>query len=210
MPLLILFVSVVSGAIYFALRAMENQSGNEQETPPMRPTLPDIPLDDPEATIPETSAPEIPPEVAPAPVVAGATLYDEIGARYGVDPLLLRAVVITESSENPDAENLRDPSVGLGQVLCKFDPADPQRKCLNRLNVNHWEGATWYRLKDPRYNLTIASQVLAWNLRNYGFPKGIAVYNDWSARDDGAQGPFRNQKYVDKVLSKLAKLKGNA
>lgn len=137
-----------------------------------------------------------------------AQLYIVVGQSRGVDPLLLRAICIVESSENPNAENPSDPSVGLGQVLCRFDPADPERRCLNRFNVEGWERATWNALKDPAFNLDIAAQILKWNLDSFGFPRGVAVYNAWESRHAGVAGPFPNQGYVDKVLKVYSQLKG--
>lgn len=135
-------------------------------------------------------------------------LYNECGKRFGVDPLLLRAIAKVESGESPTAQNPLDPSYGLMQILCKND--GPNSTCKNKLYIPEWENATPNRLlNDVKYNLTIASQILKWNIDNYGFMRGIAVYNSWSSRLNPPSGPFDNQKYVDKVLSEFIALGGN-
>lgn len=59
-----------------------------------------------------------------SPVVFGPelplldALYARHGKEKGVDPTLLKALAITESSEDPRAVNPADPSVGLMQILC--------------------------------------------------------------------------------------------
>lgn len=133
--------------------------------------------------------------------------YDELfsrwGTRYGVDPLLLKAIATVESSLDPEAVNPNDPSVGLMQILCK---PDAEGRCTNRFNVDRWNQATWQRLLDPDFNVEIGAQILAWNLKTYGYPRGIAVYNSWSARHDPVNGPFMNQSYVDKVIAQYSRL----
>jgi len=131
-------------------------------------------------------------------------LYQHYGQAYKLDWLLLKAIAIVESNENPDALNPRDPSTGLMQILCVPGPGG---KCKNKLNVMGWDLATVERLKDPDFNLSIASQILKWNIDNYGFKRGIAVYNRWGSRNDPPNGPFGNQAYVDKVLREYEILK---
>lgn len=227
MPLFLALFAVFAGAAFVALRYMER--ANETREIPQAPEAPQpspLPFPatiDPEQTQPQPlpdpysqanviDAPYVPLPIAPPPPVIVQpnirTLYQIIGARRGVDPDLLRAICIVESGENPNAENPADPSVGLGQVLCKFDPRDPERRCLNAFNIEGWRGITWNALKDPETNLDMAAQILAWNIKQFGFPRGIAVYNSWSARNDAPEGPYRNQEYVSKVLRTLANLKG--
>src|SRR6185503_19269081 len=107
-------------------------------------------------------------------------LFRKWGAVYGVEWRLLKAVAITESRLNPDAVNTRDKeSIGLMQVLCHPDGAGG---CSNRLNVDGWSGATRKKLLDPHFNIRIGTQILAWNIRTYGMPRAIAVYNRWAER----------------------------
>lgn len=128
-------------------------------------------------------------------------LFQKYGNQYGVDALLLKAVAMQESRLDPNAERInppRDVSVGLMQILCL---PDAEGKCANRFNVDGWQGMTFNALKDADTNVRIGAQILAWNLRQFGYPRGIAVYNSWSARNDPLAGPFQNQSYVNAVLS---------
>lgn len=125
-------------------------------------------------------------------------LFRKWGAVYGVDWQLLRAIAVTESRLNPDAVNTADKeSIGLMQVLCR---PDGEGGCSNRLNVDGWSEATRKKLFDPRFNIRIGTQILAWNIRTYGMPKAIAVYNRWAERTSPVAGPFLNNLYVHAVL----------
>jgi soluble lytic murein transglycosylase-like protein len=138
------------------------------------------------------------------------SLYAKYGARYGVDPALIKAHAIVESNERPDAVRNNPPhdvSVGVMQVLCL---PGANGVCSNRFNIEGWSGMTFDRLKDAETNIMLAAQIIAWNLRTYGFKRGIAVYNSYAARHAGENGPFPNERYVAKVLFHFNKLKGKA
>lgn len=139
------------------------------------------------------------------PTMSLDDLYHHYGKLHGLDPMLLKAIAQVESSENPDAKNPLDPSYGLMQLLCI---PDGQGGCKNKLNVLGWPPDSVAKLYDPDYSLTIASQILRWNIDRYGHNKGIAVYNAWSAHTAPQDGPYPNQGYVDKVLSKYRALGG--
>jgi len=125
-------------------------------------------------------------------------LFRKWGAVYGVEWQLLKAIAVTESRLNPDAVNTADKeSIGLMQVLCR---PDGEGGCSNRLYVDGWSEATRKKLFDPRFNIRIGAQILAWNIRAYGLPKAIAVYNRWAERTSPVAGPFLNKLYVDAVL----------
>lgn len=125
-------------------------------------------------------------------------LFKKWGLRHGVEWTLLKALAIVESSLNPNAVNPSDPSHGIMQIFC--DAVCQTCPCRNKLNVAGWENATPERLFDPDFNIMIGAQIIKWNIDTYGFKRGIATYNAWSARLDPIDGPFRNQAYVDKVL----------
>jgi len=129
-------------------------------------------------------------------------LYTIEGNRHPhLSPELLKAIAQVESSECVQAVNLGDPSFGLMQVRCV---PGPRGQCLNdRPQIEGWTDMTIKKLFNPEVNLKIAAQILEWNIANFGYHQGIAVYNSWSARKDPAEGPFRNQGYVDKVLQQL-------
>lgn len=161
-----------------------------------------------EAAIPDTPG-------APPAMNDLQALYIAAGARRGVDPVLLRALAQVESSENPDAVRWNPPydcSVGLMQILAippkGFIPEPgADYTPTNKFQVEGWP-VTFQALKNPAVNLDIGAQILAWNLATFGYPKGIAVYNSWSARNDPDDGPFMNQAYVAKVLRHVAALTG--
>jgi len=123
-------------------------------------------------------------------------LYKKHAGQKGVDWRLLRAIAITESSENPNAKNPLDPSYGLMQLLAR---TDNNGHITNRLNVQDWPPDNVEALYDPDYSLHIAAQILKWNMVNYGVKRGIAIYNMWAAHSDPVNGPYQNQGYVDKV-----------
>jgi hypothetical protein len=148
-------------------------------------------------------------EMTPATKPTLDELYAKYGAQYGVDPLLIKSIAIVESAENPAATRIqppRDISVGLMQILCV--PND-EGVCTNKLNVSPWP-VTFNALLDPEMNLRIAVQILKWNLDNYGYPRGIAIYNNWSARHASVDGPFPNDAYVARVLHHYNQLKGTS
>lgn len=131
-------------------------------------------------------------------------LYLEFGNRYGIDPLLIKAIASIESSENPNAVNPSDPSIGLMQILCI---PDGKGGCKNKFNLPNWDRVKENDLFIPEINLQYGVQILKWNIDTYGFKRGIAVYNNWGARNDPEDGPFPNQSYVDKVLTKYNSLR---
>lgn len=127
-------------------------------------------------------------------------LYRKHGHEKGLDPMLLKAIAIVESSENPEALNPNDPSYGLMQIRYV--------EGKTHLDVMDFPPPSIEQLYDPDYNLHIASQILAWNISNFGFVRGIAIYNCWTCKDDPIEGPFKNQPYVSKVLQEYKSLGG--
>ena len=130
--------------------------------------------------------------------------FENVGNRRGIDPKILKAVATVESSLDPSAINPLDPSFGVMQILCKSPT--PEGRCLNNLYVQGWPSSQNKLLNDVEHNIDIGAQILKWNIDTYGFERGIAVYNSWGARNDPESGPFRNQKYVDKVLREFNSL----
>lgn len=140
-------------------------------------------------------------------------IFLQTAEKYDLDPLLLKAIALVESSLKGDAVRWnppRDVSVGLMQILCT--PPDGTNNgedyvCRNAFNITPWP-VTFEQLKNPELNIDLGAQILSWNMRQFGFPRGIAVYNQWSARNSAVNGPFPNQGYVDKVLQNYSALKG--
>lgn len=136
-----------------------------------------------------------------APIHAGDEfddLYRNHAQAHGLDWKLIKAIAITESNERADAVHAQSQSVGLMQILCREDGSGG---CANRLNdVAGWPPANRTLLFNASYSVLIGTQILAWNIRAYGLHKGIAAYNQWSARHTKSGKPFPNQDYVEKVL----------
>lgn len=155
-----------------------------------------------------------PAESAPLnqPVTTLRSLYERYGAQHGVDPDLLQALAIVESSERADAVRWNPPndvSVGLMQILASPPPGTERGQdymAQNRFNIAPWP-VTFEALKNPELNVNLGAQILAWNLRTFGFPRGVAVYNMYSMRHANLNGPFENQVYVDRVLRHLNRIK---
>ena len=124
-------------------------------------------------------------------------IYKKYASQYGLDWRLLKAMAMVESGENPQAINPSDPSYGLMQIVCTGAAGD--QHCTNNFNILGWDRSSPNALLDPDYNVSLAAQILDWNIATYGLWQGVAVYNNWSARNDPIDGPYRNQGYVDKV-----------
>lgn len=125
-------------------------------------------------------------------------LYRAHAQAHGLDWRLIKAIALVESNEDAGAVHAASQSVGLMQVLCRDDGYGG---CANRLNdVVGWPPANRTLLFSASYSVLIGTQILAWNIRTYGLRRGIAAYNQWSARHAPSGKPFPNQDYVDKVL----------
>lgn len=131
-------------------------------------------------------------------------LFQRHAAAHRVDWRLVKAIAEVESHLNPRAVNRSDPSLGLMQIRCV---EDRRGGCANRFDVAGWPPARREQLFDPEYNVSIGTQVLAWNVRTFGLERGIAVYNQWDARLTPPGRAFPNQFYVDKVLARYRALK---
>lgn len=141
-----------------------------------------------------------------APVAAGDEhddLFRKHEAAHGVDWRLLKAIATVESHINPRAENPDGLSAGIMQIHCA--PAHGS-VCTNRFDIAAWPPVNREQLYDPDYNIAIGAQIVAWNIRKYGLHRGIAAYNQWSARKTPRGEPFPNQYYMDKVLSAYRKI----
>lgn len=117
--------------------------------------------------------------------------YRAAGARYNVDPLLLRAIAQAESSENP---NVADSSAG-AQGPMQIIP-DTQR----RLGMK--PGAA----KDYSLAVHAGADLLDQNLKRYGdVDKAVLAYH--GGTDERNWGP-KTRAYLQKVTSNYQALKG--
>ena len=115
------------------------------------------------------------------------SLFRAAGARYGVDPLLLKAISCQESSLNPravNASNTSDPSYGLMQISCE---PDGRGGCLpGEFNFSDWPPAGGpAALLDPSTSIHYAAELMAENLRstNGNMWEAVAMYNSGSTVD---------------------------
>lgn len=128
-------------------------------------------------------------------------IYQKHGDQKGVDWRLIKAVALVESGENITAVNQSDPSYGIMQILYRKNDKGE----VNKLNVQGWPPGDKNELFNPDYNVHIGSQILSWNISQYGLKKGIAVYNSWEEHSRTDEN-FKNKTYVDKVLNEYDKL----
>lgn len=131
-------------------------------------------------------------------------LFKKWAAIYKTDWRLLKAHAVVESNLRADAVNRSDPSYGVMQILC----TNAGRTCTNKFNIEGWPEMTAARLLDADTNIRMGAQIVAWNQRQYGLMRGIAVYNSWDQRNAPAIGPFKNKAYVDKVVRVYTSLGG--
>jgi soluble lytic murein transglycosylase-like protein len=116
-------------------------------------------------------------------VVSGAHIAS---LRFGIDPLLVLAVIAVESSFNPVAESLAG-AKGLMQVVPRYheDKLEP-----------HGGSAT---VLDPMTNILVGSRILDQYIRHSGsLEAGLQRYN--GARSDPST------RYAQKVLAERARL----
>lgn len=150
-------------------------------------------------------------------------LFQKHGTAHGVDWRLLKATCEIESHLNPRAEHPGGLSAGLCQIHCDSQGRESVARgqesvatrpasmlaCRNRFNIAGWPPASRAQLYQPDYNVSLAAQILGWNIRTYGLHRGVAVYNQWSARRTPNGKPFPNQFYVDRVLRRYRELQSS-
>lgn len=116
------------------------------------------------------------------------TKWDPVIVEYGGTPsmvALIKAVIATESSWDPDAVNAADPSYGLMQVLHGPRGAYP--------------GVPVETLRNPVSNIQLGATFLLDKVRQWGATSdAISAYN--AGRPLRLpEGGYRNQAYVDTV-----------
>ena len=119
-------------------------------------------------------------------------IYD-VSYRYGVNDSLIRAVIMKESSWDPNAYKIEinkiDMSQGLMQLL---------------LSTAEWilkdPNITRNQLYNPSINIEAGTKYLAYQLKRYSgdIKKALAAYNAGSTKYTLA-GTFINQGYVDRT-----------
>lgn len=119
--------------------------------------------------------------------------FTEAGQRYGIDPILLKAIAIQESALNPNAVNSVG-DIGLMQINPFWLP-----KLLPY-------GITTGRLKDPCVSANIGAWVLAHNFAIYGKNwKSVGIYHAGTKTDP--QTKERASRYARRVAGIYKKLR---
>lgn len=125
-------------------------------------------------------------------------------SRYGVSPALVRAVIQVESGGNPRALNTSDPGSAWG--LMQMIPTTAR-------GLGYY-GSMSALLDDPALAVDLGTKLLAENLGRTGgnIPDAISAYNGGFRPALGfgrvqADGTYRNQAYVDKVLAAMGTTK---
>lgn len=113
------------------------------------------------------------------------TAFDQ-GGRFGVDPLLIIAVMAIESSFNPFAESVAG-AKGLMQIIPRYHP--------EKFSADNAEDA----VLDPAVNIQVGTRILKEYIRRAGgLEAGLQMYN--GAPDDPANA------YAAKVLGEKQRL----
>ncbi|MDA8255515.1 MAG: lytic transglycosylase domain-containing protein [Betaproteobacteria bacterium] len=116
-----------------------------------------------------------------------AHCFEQAGARYGIDPVLLEAISTVESGGNPQARNLnRDGSEDLGHMQINS----------RWLGILASYGIDRQRLLDPCLNTYVGAWILAQNIRRHGYGwEAIGAYN--------ARSPAKRNAYSHRVAARL-------
>lgn len=134
-------------------------------------------------------------------------LFKEAAQEDGLEWELLSAHAFVESSYNPKAKN-PEGSSGLMQIFLPVSHNKGARQHVADGTLPEWENIDVSKILDPAYNIMLGSALIRENMREYGFPRCVAVYNNSQDQTSPQNGPFHSQRYVDKVLERYNKLKG--
>lgn len=118
----------------------------------------------------------------------------EMGAKYNIEPALVKAIIKTESNWDVNASRFEvhkgDASWGLMQLLL-----------ATARSVLKIPDMTTTQLIQPRINIEAGTKLIAENLNRWGNMRdAIAAYNAGSPRL-GKDGKYVNAAYVDKVYN---------
>lgn len=115
------------------------------------------------------------------------SLLDEAGKKWGVDPRLLKAVMMQESGGNPNATSSAD-AYGLMQII---------RPNFKATGITDWT--------DPNQNINAGAQILSENLLRSGGDVPLALRYYHGGYDTSRWGPV-NRAYPDAVLGHYQKI----
>lgn len=134
-------------------------------------------------------------------------LFKEAGAENELEWELLSAHAFVESSYNPKAKN-PEGSSGLMQIFLPLSRNKGARQHVADGVLPEWENIDLSMIFDPAYNIGLGAALIRENMREFGFPRCVAVYNNSKDQSSPQNGPFISQGYVNKVLKQYNKLKG--
>ena len=133
-------------------------------------------------------------------------LFREAGRKNSVDWRLIAAHAFVESSFNPRAKN-PEGSYGLMQIYTPLLKNKGVVRHLTRGSLPEFENFDVARLVEPEYSIMLGAALIRENVKEFFLPRAIAVYNSDGATKEPQHGPFKNQTYVNRVLSYYDKLK---
>ncbi len=130
--------------------------------------------------------------------VAYANCFSEAGDKYGIDPLLLKAIAQTESSMNPQALNRnKNGSEDIG--LMQINSAHLER--LRKSGITRES-----LLNDTCMSVMVGADILAGFVSQFGYTwRAVGAYN--AGGGDG-RDPLR-ERYAMKVVRKYLQLKND-
>ena len=109
-------------------------------------------------------------------------MIDDIAVRSGVDPNIVKAIIVEESGGNPNAVGDNGESIGLMQIQPKH-----HQKRMEELGI--------VNLYDPQENVILGCAILSDLYDKYGnYEDALSVYNSGNTEDGKA--------YAERILSK--------
>ncbi|HDT2308037.1 TPA: lytic transglycosylase domain-containing protein [Citrobacter braakii] len=115
------------------------------------------------------------------------SIFSDAGKKWGVDPRLLKAVMMQESGGNPNATSSAD-AYGLMQII---------RPNFKATGITDWT--------DPNQNINAGAQILSENLLRSGGDVPLALRYYHGGYDTSRWGPV-NRAYPDAVLGHYQKI----
>lgn len=109
-------------------------------------------------------------------------MIDDIAVRSGVDPNIVKAIIMEESGGNPNAVGDNGESIGLMQIQPKH-----HKKRMEELGI--------VSLFDPQENVILGCSILSDLYDKYGnYEDALSVYNSGNTKDGKA--------YAERILNK--------
>lgn len=109
-------------------------------------------------------------------------MIDDIATRSGVDPAIVKAIIVEESGGNPNAVGDNGESIGLMQIQPKH-----HKKKMEELGI--------VSLFDPQENVILGCSILSDLYDKYGnYEDALSVYNSGNTEDGKA--------YAERILNK--------